>query len=194
MLSIQIKTIFNMVPFDIIDWCMRDTSKKLRFFTPLQLLMGHSQSDFKYTNPKFILESIQSRDSQSKKEYDYQYMSIIERVLGHDENRVSHLRKIGLMNQPKEICYDFHQSNCLERCFVGDNIVQNISSADVLIKHLMSFPHTEIFSQRNMLVNILPQISDNDKMKGAKSKEYINFFLNHPVQDEGDLEITQKFE
>ena len=31
-------------------------------------------------------------------------------------------------------------------------------------------------------------------MQGAKSKEYINFFLNNPNQDEGDLEITQKFE
>lgn len=87
---------------------------------------------------------------------DNKYRSLIERVLNTDDKRIEHFRKIGIFAQRKELCYDFHQSNCLERCFKGEEIMKNISSADVLIKHLLSAPHSEIYSMRNMLVNILP--------------------------------------
>jgi hypothetical protein len=34
-LSIQIRTVLNMIPYDFVDWATRDTSKRIRFFRTL---------------------------------------------------------------------------------------------------------------------------------------------------------------
>lgn len=114
-------------------------------------------------------------------------MTLLEKVTHDDPERQRILRQIGIMSQFKEISYNFYQGNCLERCFLGEDTVELMSSADLLIKHMLNFKMSETFSIRNMLVSILPYVTIENENRLNFSKQYINFFTD--TQDKTILSV-----
>ena len=172
LLSTQIKTLLNLVPYDFVDWqtryCGENAIKK--FFQPLQLLEGLSHIDLIYKKPCKLKTALNyTMDPKNWNEEDqqllnltgYKYLSLLERVIGHDVDRGLNLVNLGLQASWNEVSYDYHQGNSLERCFTGINSFQLMNSADMLIDHMLSFRVTDQLTVENMLVGILPYVASN---------------------------------
>ena len=180
-LSLQIKTVNNMIPYDFVTWCKRSAEKPLQFFKPIQLLQGHSLSNFKISDPKSIKNEIVKFGAQIGIQ-DPAYKTLFEQVLERDESdtRQRVFRELGILYQPNEISHDFHQLSTLDRCFQEEDTF--MITADILIKHLLSLKRTATAGIRNILMCALPKILDSE----VKSQQFLNFFLDPDLDESED--------
>lgn len=156
-LSLQIKTLNNMVPYDFVTWCQRSAEKSPPFFKPIQMLQGQSLSNFNVHDPKRIKNEIVKYGEQTGLQ-DPAFKTLLELVLERDSSsrRMMTFRELGIIYQPNEISHDFHQISSLDRCFQGENTY--MITADIMIKHLLSLKRTATAGIRNILMCALPKI------------------------------------
>jgi hypothetical protein len=150
-----------MIPYDFVSWCRRSAEKTMQFFKPLQLLQGHSLSNFCVEDPKRIKNEIVKFGEQIGM-YDSVYRTLFEQVLERDDtdDRRNLFMELGILYQPNEISHDFHQCSTLDRCFTENDTF--MITADILIKHLLSLKRTATAGIRNILMCAMPMIMDSE--------------------------------
>lgn len=87
-----------MIPYDFVNWCKRSAEKPMQFFKPIQLLQGHSLSNFKIWDPKLIKNEIIKFGDQIGIQ-DPAYKTLFEQVLERDETntRMMVFRELGIL-------------------------------------------------------------------------------------------------
>lgn len=123
-------TLMNMVPIDIRN--VFTTEKEYDFFSTLEILKGQSLADT-YVN---YAQTIHDQLAHSGQEGVQLLPSIIESfIMDQKKDTIrNYLNNKRTLRKQNEICIDFFNSNCIQRCF-HMSFIQH-QSAKLLFTHM----------------------------------------------------------